>query len=453
MILENDGVRAELLAEGTRLEVRFRDVAELVIRLPRALAPAPTVVARGRIKTSVGPAERLEILNPGAGESRRLVLELEATGTGLVVELDAGTGAEPTPPLEVSGPAEPVRVDPDGAWVVAAATERWLLLGLLSGEDRLLTREAGTWRAPAGARLWLRTGPSPDAVLEAWAERVAAERGARLVPRGGVSWPGGGASERLGLTAATLPDPIGELAAPAAAGRQAVRRVRDLAAHAHESARLWHLAPAPIGGTADDLPRLESQLSLASLGGYAELASSPDSWPAAAVARARRALPPLARTIRALPGGGLVAPLRHGRLAVWLGNHGSEPAEIGLTPDLLTRLGPGPFVAYDFWPDRALGRIEREVPPTIIPPGGGRLLGLSPCTEGPGVIGSRLHLGMGTLEVAQLAWQADRWQLRLRHPGRHEGNVWIQHPALADPLRVPVAFEDQTQVPLDLPPP
>jgi hypothetical protein len=130
---------------------------------------------------------------------------------------------------------------------------------------------------------------------------------------------------------------------------------------------------------------------------------------------------------------------------VLLWNPHDEERELGVEAAVLAELGSGPWSGYDFWPNRALGRLDGVVPARAVAPGGCRVVGLTPPSAGPVVIGSSLHLGMGTREVAQLRAEAGLLILRLRHRGRHEGDVWIQLPKRDAPLRIPVSFRDQVE--------
>ena len=311
----------------------------------------------------------------------------------------------------------------------------------------------GTGRpSESGARLWIGFGDDRSQRLEAWAERTARESGACLSPRGGAHWPGPPTSEKLGLTSVEPPAPIGSAAATFGVGRQAVRYTANLAEHAHEAGRLWHLAPPDLGADFSEPQRLETQLSLASFGGVAALTTHPDRWPHDALVKARRALPPLARTLRAADDHALICALRHGRFAWLLWNPSAKPAELGIPASRLRELGPGPWLAYDFWPNHPPFRIENELPAATVPAGGCRLLGLTPIGDDLVLAGSSLHTGMGTQEVSQLRWNAvsERVRVRLRHPGAHCGDLWIFDPREQKVHRVPVDFVDQTEVELSL---
>ncbi len=450
----------EVRCEGLRLEVEpRRGVARvlapggqpLVLRTPWSAGGAPTIVARGRIKTAAGPAERIEVQRAARGAlALRWVLEVDAAGRGLTHQLgienrgpDTVVGSE-EPCLVLAG-AQGERFDPTGAWCLFRHGTVRGLAGFTGGGVARIHAEGGGLAAQAGAaeaplapgvarpgdRVWIGVGGEEHALLEAWAERAAAERRGRVVPRGVVSWPGARTSQ-------TLPH-------LAVAGKDAgaVRTASNLAARAHEAGRLWHLGPPPIE-TSVGRARLETELSLASLGGHVELAGHPDEAGDEAATLLRRALPPLARPLRRVGEHGVAAALRGGRFAVLLWNPGAVPAHLGLDLEALPEPPGAPVHVYEFWPNRPLGVVE-AIEPREVPAGGCRLLALTPTSDRPVVVGSSLHVGMGHAEVAQLAERAGELVVKLRHPGRHQGDLWIALPGRADPLRVPVTFTDQTE--------
>jgi hypothetical protein len=63
------------------------------------------------------------------------------------------------------------------------------------------------------------------------------------------------------------------------------------------------------------------------------------------------------------------------------------------------------------------------------------------------VIGTSLHIGMGTLEVAGLRTEPRGGHvLSLRLPGTHRGDVWIAEPDQTAAHRVAVAFSDAASI-------
>jgi hypothetical protein len=82
-----------------------------------------------------------------------------------------------------------------------------------------------------------------------------------------------------------------------------------------------------------------------------------------------------------------------------------------------------------------------------VDPGGCRVVGLTPPSDRAQVVGSSLHIGMGTLEVASLRpLSRRRHLLSLRLAGAHRGDVWFTEPESAQARRVPVAFRDAAAV-------
>jgi hypothetical protein len=153
-------------------------------------------------------------------------------------------------------------------------------------------------------------------------------------------------------------------------------------------------------------------------------------------------LPPLARESDAPPARGvLVTPLLGGRLAVLLLNSERVRAPLGLPFRMLGRRGP--FHGFDFWDNQPLGLLQDGIPPRSVDPGGCRVIGLTPPSDRAQVVGSSLHIGMGTLEVASLRpLSRGRHLLSLRLAGAHHGDVWFTEPERAEARRVPVAFRD-----------
>ena len=75
------------------------------------------------------------------------------------------------------------------------------------------------------------------------------------------------------------------------------------------------------------------------------------------------------------------------------------------------------------------------------------MIGLTPPSDRAQVIGSSLHIGMGTLEVASLRPHAQSGHvLSLRLAGAHRGDVWIAEPQSTKAVRVPVAFSDAAMI-------
>ena len=79
------------------------------------------------------------------------------------------------------------------------------------------------------------------------------------------------------------------------------------------------------------------------------------------------------------------------------------------------------------------------------------MIGLTPPSNRAQVIGSSLHIGMGTLEVASLRPHSRSGHLlSLRLAGAHSGDVWIAEPQSTTAVRVPVAFSDAAVIEVGL---
>jgi hypothetical protein len=140
-----------------------------------------------------------------------------------------------------------------------------------------------------------------------------------------------------------------------------------------------------------------------------------------------------------------VTPLVGGRLAVLLLNPEAEPADLALSFQALGRRGP--FHGFDFWENQPLGLLHDGIPPRGVDPGGCRVVGLTPPSDRVQVIGSSLHIGMGTLEVASLRpLPRSGHVLSLRLAGTHRGDVWITEPESTTARRVAVAFSDSARI-------
>ena len=208
---------------------------------------------------------------------------------------------------------------------------------------------------------------------------------------------------------------------------------------------------------AGSLAEAEAALSLAALlGGVLRLRGDPARLEPARAAALRRALPLLARPGLATDldaAGGphtLVVPLLGGRLAVLLLAPPRRPTLVGVE---LRRLGAaGPHHVFDFWPGRYLGVVEERMAPAPLPGGGCRLLGLTPVAARPQLVGSTLHVGMGTLEGFSLEeGPGAALRLDLRLPGEREGEVWVAAAGSRTARAIAVRFRDAGA--FELPPP
>ena len=222
------------------------------------------------------------------------------------------------------------------------------------------------------------------------------------------------------------------------------------------AARAGLADPGELDLGAGSLAAAEARLSLAGLlGGVLRLRGDPSRLEPARLAALRRALPLLA-----LPGlaadleaaGGprsLMVPLLGGRLAVLLLAPEGPPTLLGV--ELRSLGATGPHHVFDFWPGRYLGVAEERVAATRVPGGGCRLLGLTPLAARPQLVGSTLHLGMGTLEGFALEeGPGAALRLELRLPGEREGELWIAPAGSRSARRLTVRFRDAGS--FDLPP-
>jgi hypothetical protein len=132
---------------------------------------------------------------------------------------------------------------------------------------------------------------------------------------------------------------------------------------------------------------------------------------------------------------------------VLLHNPDPEPADLALPFRALGHRGP--FHGYDFWENQPLGLLHDGIPARRVEPGGCRVVGLTPPSDRARVIGSSLHIGMGTLEVASLRPLAPGHHLlSLRLAGAHRGDIWIAEPESTTARRIEVAFTDAAVIEL-----
>jgi hypothetical protein len=366
------------------------------------------------------------------------------------------------------------------------AWTRWEL-GLRGPETAHLraVNDLGNRTLPPGGviesdRAWLAVGPERGALLLDWARRTGLEMDARVPRRGAATWSPPRRSDRLrnlerddvqvidGRGATDVPSyrsrleearerlepgallvarsaPFGAsvgLADARSADGDSAPGVRELNL-AFTNQRLWLLAPGPLRLAEGSPEEARARASIASLaGGLLTLADDLDELNDERFAILERILPPLARETEALPeSGALVTPLVGGRLAILLHNPGAERADLALP---FRALGlRGPFHGFDFWENQPLGLLHDGIPGRRVEAGGCRVVGLTPPSDRAQVIGSSLHIGMGTLEVASLRPLARSGHLlSLRLPGTHRGDVWIAEPESKAAHRVPVAFSD-----------
>ena len=333
-------------------------------------------------------------------------------------------------------------------------------------------------------RAWLAVGPSRDALLMGWVRRTGLEMDSRAPRRGAATWS---PPRRRDLLQDREPDGIHEIEGEAASDvpsyRSRLARARaqlepgallvatdapfgasvGLAdargsnrsappgAHdldlAFTNQRLWLLAPGPLRVADGSLAEARTRASIAGLaGGLLTLADDIDTLDDERFAILQRIVPPLARKANApLAPGLMVTPLVGGKLAVLLLNREAKRADLALPFRVLGQRGP--FHGFDFWENQPLGLLHDGIPARGVDPGGCRVIGLTPPSDRAQVIGSSLHIGMGTMEVASLRPHSRSGHLlSLRLAGAHSGDVWIVEPESTRAVRVPVAFSDATVI-------
>lgn len=333
-------------------------------------------------------------------------------------------------------------------------------------------------------RAWLAVGPARGKLLTDWALRTGLEMDAAVPRRGAVTWSPPRRSDRLqGLDRDEIHVVEENAAADVASHRSRLARARErlepgalLVASgapfgasvgiadargvdrtappgardldlAFANQRLWLLAPGPLRVADGSLAEARTRASIAGLaGGLLTLADDIDALCEERFAILQRIVPPLARETDAPPARGtLVTPLVAGRLAVLLLNPGAEPAELALPFQMLGRRGP--FHGFDFWENEPLGLLHDGIPARVVDPGGCRVVGLTPPSDRVQVIGSSLHIGMGTLEVASFRpLPRSGHVLSLRLAGTHRGDLWIADPESTTARRVAVAFSDSARI-------
>jgi hypothetical protein len=210
---------------------------------------------------------------------------------------------------------------------------------------------------------------------------------------------------------------------------------------------LWLVAPGPLRVADGSLAEARARASIAGLaGGLLTLADDLDELCDERFELLQRILPPLARESHTPAASGiLVTPLVGARLAVLLLNSAAEPADLGVSFQTLGIRGP--LLGFDFWENQPLGSLSDRIPSRRVDPGGCRVVGLTPPSDRAQVIGTSLHIGMGTWEVASLRPEPRIGHvLSLRLPGTHRGDVWIAEPDARPARRVAVAFSDAAPI-------
>jgi len=455
-----------------------------IVEIPR---DGPGVAASLCVENRGSEAIRLHALHP---------LSVEASD-GARISLAGPIATERLPLTENPQGGEPLESlllldlggDLNGLFAFTTARlawTRWELEMSRTEPSRLRAVNAlGTRTLPPGGvvesdRAWLAIGPSREALLVDWARRTGFEMDSRVPRRGAATWSLPRRGDRLqGLqwdrihvieeqVATDVPSYRSRLtrererlesdALLVASGAPFVASVGLADAHggdrstppgardidlAFTNQRLWLLAPGPLRVADGSLAEARTRASIAGLaGGLLTFADDIDTLDDERFAILQSIVPPLAREADApVASGVLVTPLVGGRLAVLLLNPEAERADLALPFGVLGRHGP--FHGFDFWENQPLGLLHDGIPARGVEPGGCRVVGLTPPSDRTQVIGSSLHIGMGTLEVASLRPLSGRGHaLSLRLAGAHRGDVWISEPESTTARRLPVAFSD-----------
>ncbi len=185
--------------------------------------------------------------------------------------------------------------------------------------------------------------------------------------------------------------------------------------------RVWHSYVGLLGGmtlTSENLPKLDAE--------------------------ARRnfevLLPPTPDKGRAFDGQtdpwhrrfGFVASRPWGNFAsVLLWNPEGKPADVSLAGVPLERLGEN-FHVWSFWDGKYLGVSDGRFALKSLPSHASALLRLTPVTDGPVLVGSTLHIGMGSAELKELRTERNSVTIDLTDAGAREGKLFIfSHEALS----------------------
>ncbi len=458
-------------------------------------AEGRSAVATGHVKRDAGPAHRAEWLAwQDDGRWARWCLELDAAGRGLSATLALGNRSDAPLALGSLVPlaaAAPIPGATRRVLFAQGAEEREaltlapspaggaLLLGFTTartGFGRFTSDASGT-RANCQAPAWLEPGQeiqsdrafiglaeSEDAALIAFAERAGHDMASGQPRRASAS---GGWAERLCPDAVT---PYTEYEGPASDAPTLREALRDARAERSAGGVLAASGPLvacagdadayrPAGGlfevawTAQRLVSLDAvleepanppgpsdQTALALAGLVAGHVRTPRPGPEATGAWLQCALPPLGRRASRPAANIMVVALVGERIAVLIHNPTSTPQPLGLEFARVGRAG-APHHVYDFFANAYLGLTDEGVASREVGAGGCRLLALTPQAERPQVVGSSLHVGMGTAEVAALRERDGGLVLAMRHAGQHAGNVFVSPGSRAPVQDVAVRFD------------
>ncbi|MDJ0787503.1 MAG: hypothetical protein QNK05_11890, partial [Myxococcota bacterium] len=444
--IRHEGLHVTLLPEGPRVRVEWEDGPGPITLVPTPptsfaslLGRGPRVSTRGDVKGRAAPADRVEWLRwERCGPGIRIAVEVDRGGAGVTLEMrlenrgDAPLPIEPLPVARIEGDLG--ALEKVVLWRDDEGHEESLMLGAAagctpwvafltgrSGYGRLHRTEAGLEASCSGVgaltpgdrldvdRLFVGRSADPTAALDAWARRAGAEMETPMPAR---------ASQRPVGDPAWI-DVDHDAGVPVREWRARLRSLRgDAAAETRVSATGPPLASAGLAHALRAVDR-ELDLSVASqrlwlLDMAPEDALDPTHWrtllaglvggvlrlPDRGAEALRTLLPPLARESSQVAPGVLRIPLLGERIAVLLCNPTDAPVSLGIDFESLSLRGA--VHAYDFAANQGLGLLASAIEPAPIRAGGARLLALTPPSERAQVIGSNLHVGMGTTEVAAL---------------------------------------------------
>jgi hypothetical protein len=117
--------------------------------------------------------------------------------------------------------------------------------------------------------------------------------------------------------------------------------------------------------------------------------------------------------------------LLDGAANILLWNVSGATADVPLSvPAVTEALGPR-FHAWSFWEERYLGVSDGTFRAESLPPHGPALLRLTALRDAPVVVGSTLHITMGTADVESVDWTGAELTVRLTDAGAREGCLFI----------------------------
>ena len=119
--------------------------------------------------------------------------------------------------------------------------------------------------------------------------------------------------------------------------------------------------------------------------------------------------------------------------AIQLWNPTGRPAAVTLAGIPLTELGKQ-FHAWSFWDQKYLGAVDASLVLPDVPAYGGKVLRLTPvANDRPVLIGSNLHISMGSAEIKNIVSSRDGMTIDLTDAGAREGELHVFSTA---PLRL-----------------